>query len=568
MDPLREQVARARRRLVWEQFLGRCGWCLCAALAVAVVAMAVPRVLVIAGLPGGWDMWCLVGGLVAGLIAAVLWTYLSHRSLLEAAMEIDRRFDLRERVASSLSLSMEDAASDAGRAVADDAIRAVRRIEVGEKFPVPSDRRAWLPLVPAALALLLVAFVGIRQAASSANTEQSADVTEQVQRSVESARKKMAERSRQAKEQGLELAEGLFDEIERQAGKLAEKKNVDRTEAAVQLNDLAKQLQERQRQLGGKDGLKKQFQGLTQPGPGPADKAAEALRRGDFASAQQEIDDLQQQLQDGRLDQPAQQQLADQLGKMQQQLEDTVRAYEQAEANLQQQADEQRRQGNLADAGQTQQQLDELHEQQPLMDGLQQFSIQLGQCQQGIRQGNASRTNSALGQMSQQLGQMHQQSSEGEMLNDALEQLQLAKSAMTCSHCQGEGCAECQGNASGSMASDTHTKPSTGSSPGQTNRPAGQGIGTGPGGDLLSGQARGGVSELRDERVRAKPGKGPGVFGGWVEGPNVKGQVAEAIKQEMATHAAEPADPLTSEQLPRSRRDQAEQYFRLLREAP
>ena len=51
-----------------------------------------------------------------------------------------------------------------------------------------------------------------------------------------------------------------------------------------------------------------------------------------------------------------------------------------------------------------------------------------------------------------------------------------------------------------------------------------------------------------------------------VEGPNVTGDVAQQIKEEMATLEAEPADPLTSERLPNSRREHAEEYFRILRE--
>ena len=53
---------------------------------------------------------------------------------------------------------------------------------------------------------------------------------------------------------------------------------------------------------------------------------------------------------------------------------------------------------------------------------------------------------------------------------------------------------------------------------------------------------------------------------GLVEGPNIKGQVQQSIKDEMASQAAEPADPLTSERLPKNQRDQAQQYFDALRE--
>ena len=59
---------------------------------------------------------------------------------------------------------------------------------------------------------------------------------------------------------------------------------------------------------------------------------------------------------------------------------------------------------------------------------------------------------------------------------------------------------------------------------------------------------------------------GAATFGGLVEGPNIKGDVGQSIKEEMANLSAEPADPLTSERLPNSRREHAEQYFERLRE--
>ena len=53
---------------------------------------------------------------------------------------------------------------------------------------------------------------------------------------------------------------------------------------------------------------------------------------------------------------------------------------------------------------------------------------------------------------------------------------------------------------------------------------------------------------------------------GEAEGPNIRGQVGEAIKEEMAASASEPADPTVVEQLPKSRREHAEEYFNRLRE--
>jgi hypothetical protein len=89
-------------------------------------------------------------------------------------------------------------------------------------------------------------------------------------------------------------------------------------------------------------------------------------------------------------------------------------------------------------------------------------------------------------------------------------------------------------------------------------------MGMGPGQGIGARPEEKNATNLRDTRVRQNPGKGAATYGGMVEGPNVKGEVAESIKEEMATLSAEPADPLTSDRLPSSRREHAKQYFNIL----
>jgi DNA repair exonuclease SbcCD ATPase subunit len=480
------------------------------------------------------------------LIAAV-WTLFSRRTPLDAAIEIDRRFELRERVASSLSLSPDDQSSEAGRAVVNDALRAVSRIDVDEKFRIHLDRRAWWPIVPAAIAFVLVAFVD-RRAESSIEPDSAANIEKQVKQSAESLRKKIEERTKQAREKGLKDAEGLFKQIEQGARELTEKQNIDRTKAAVKLNDVAKQLEERRQQLGGKDGLKEQLQNMKNLGAGPAERAAQAMKQGDWKKALQEVEKLAKDLRDGKLDAQAKEQLAKQLQQMKEKLEAAAQAHQQAMDDLKKQIEKQREQGNLAKAGELQEKLDKLKQQQPQMDRLQQMAQQLGQVQQGMEQGNPEQAADAMSQLAQQLGQMQQEMNELEMLDAALAELELAKDAMACAECQGGGCEACQGAGFGKNLE------------GEPGMGMGEGRGIGPRPDDKN------ATNLRDTRVRQKPRQGTAVFGGMVEGPNIKGEVAQSIKEEMATLSAEPADPLTSERLPKSRRQHAEQYFQMLRE--
>src|SRR5688500_18022764 len=156
---IRKQVARARRRLWTELFLNRLIRCWFVTLLIAAIAIAVPRLIAIQNLPAEWTAWWMGSAIGAGLLIALVWTWVRGRSELDAAMEIDRRFGLKERIASSLSLTEEEASTPAGNALINDALRSIGRLEIGEHFRINLGRSAWLPLGPALLALLLVGFV-------------------------------------------------------------------------------------------------------------------------------------------------------------------------------------------------------------------------------------------------------------------------------------------------------------------------------------------------------------------------------------------------------------------------
>lgn len=553
MDQLRKQVARARRRLIIEQFLGRLIWCLLGALSLAAVAIAAPRVTVIEGIPANWDYAWLIGGCAAAILGAGVWTFVSNRSPIDAAIEIDRRFELRERVASSLSLSQEELSSEAGRAVINDALHAVGRIDVDEKFRVGIGRRAWWPLVPAAVVFALVAFVDNREASSSVDASAAAKMEQQTKNALDSFRKKLeVQRKKLAEDKGLKAADDMFKQIEEGTRELTQKEKLDPSKAHVKLNDLAKELEQKRQKLGGDNALKEQLQKMKDLGAGPADKAAQAMKQGDWNKAVQEMDKLAKELREGKLDKAGQEQLAKQLQKMKEKLEAAAEAHQQVMADLKKQIEEQKKGGNLAKAGELQQKLEQLQKQQPAMDRLQQLAQQMAQAQQGLQNGNGKKAADAMAQMAQQLGQMQKEMDQMKALDAMMDQMELAKDAMVCKNCNGKGCEECQGNMFGMNGNKNFT--------GKPGRGMGEGTGIG------DRPAERGDTNTRETHVRQNSRRGSATFGGLVEGPNIKGDVAQSIKEEMTKRAAEPADPLTSDRLPSSRREQAEQYFQALRE--
>jgi hypothetical protein len=133
-----------------------------------------------------------------------------------------------------------------------------------------------------------------------------------------------------------------------------------------------------------------------------------------------------------------------------------------------------------------------------------------------------------------------------------MEQLEMAKDAMACEACMGEGCADCQGMGGMNSLADSMNQ--------------GQGDGMGAGRGIGDRPDERNATNLRDTRVRQKPRQGAATFGGLVDGPNAKGDVVQSINEELETLSTKPADPLTNERLTKSRRQHAEEYFKLLRE--
>jgi len=534
-----------------ELLLQRLLRCWSAGLMVAVVAIGLPKLVLMESLPNGWAGWCLLATLTISTLAAILWTGWQGCNELTAAMEIDARYALRERVASSLSLDSRSAQSSAGQALLADASHILAPIDIAERFPIRLGRHAWFPLIPAALVFLLATFVDDRQAQSNADPLKSQVSRKQLDDATNMLRKRLAQNRRQAKKAGLKDAEALLQALEKETRKLQDTHTRQRSQALVKLNDLIRQVARRQQKLGSAQALRKQFAQMKNLGRGPADKLADAMKQGQWGIARRELDKLRQQLADGKLSPRARQQLTQQLLRMQKKLQAAADARQQAKNNLKNEIEKLRQQGDLTRAAQRQQQLDQLAAQQHQTNRLRKMARRVGQLGQSLADGDQQGVNSALRQMSQAMEHIEQELAEGELLNATQSQFQFTKDQFgdqECSQCQGAGCQACQ---SGLMNSRQGH--------------GGNGSGAAQGGFGPRPDEKNKVS-FRDSRVPQKPGRGAAVLTGEVDGPNRRGQVTEAIQKELAAQGSEPADPLVMEQLPRSRRENAEQYFNLLRE--
>lgn len=551
MDPLTQQVRRAQRRLNLAQWVGLLTWSLFGWLVVAALAVAAPKVW---AMPLDGQLWLfgwLGGAVAAGLLTAGVLLYWRRRGAGEAAMEIDRRCGLRERVASSLLLHPEERETEAGRALWQDATRRVERIDVAEEFRIRPRWTALLPLAPAGIVFLLTMVPNATFESGQEAAATTIAAKEQIKRSADDLRKKIAERKRLAEEQGLTDAGELFKKLQTGLDELAKRENVDRKQALVKLNDLSEQLEKRRQALGDKDDIREKLNQLKNMDQGPADKLVKSLKDGDVEEALKQLNDLKEKLAAGELPEEEQQQLAKQLDQMQQRLQDLADAHQQAKADLQQQVKQLQQAGDLEGAAKAQQQLDKLNAQNEQMQQLQEMGNQLAEAANSLKQGDAKQAADQLEKLAGQMENMQEQLEEMEMLDDAMQQIADAKEAMNCKQCQGQGCEACNG--------------------GGQRLAQGNGQGDKPGNGMGEGRGKGDRPEEEtdtggfESRVKGNVGPGKGVLAGEVGGANAKGQVREEIRNNITATKSAPPQPLTGQRLPKDHRDHVKQYLDSLR---
>lgn len=459
MEELKKQVRRAHRRMGFQRFAVVLGWCWFATLLMGLGVIAVDKlyptgVAAVKRALGAIDEFYLVGStaeawaavlwpalviaasLGIGLVVAAVWIIVTRREPLGAAIEIDRRFGLKERVSSTVAMPPEDRHTEAGRALVADAVRRASRIDVAGRFSIAPGKTLLLPLLPGVLAMLVALFVAQAKTEGPPPPQPKPPVVnKQVKKSTADLRKKLAQRRKRAEEMGLEEAKRLFEKLQ-EAARDMEAGNLQRKDALVKLNELARELQKHRDRLGGAEKIKKQLDQLKDLERGPADKFAKAVREGDLVKAAEELEAIKRELAGEGLTDEQKQQLANQLQQMQQKLNQMAQANREARQQLQQKIDQLRNNGQLAEADKLQQQLDKLLQQAPQLGQLEQMADKLEQCADCLREGEFDNALAALDQLQDDL---EQQLAEMDLMEEAMEQLRQARNQMNCQQCGGFG---------------------------------------------------------------------------------------------------------------------------------
>ncbi|MCH2125777.1 MAG: hypothetical protein MK165_13350 [Pirellulaceae bacterium] len=565
MEEIKRQVANAQRRLILNQFLRIFSWCLFTALLVATCAVAVPKlwVLQITADADHVALWnsSWIGGMTAvGLILAMVSTYLVRRSSIDAAIELDRRFGLKERISSTLTLAPAEVDSDTGQALVNDASRRVARVEVKDEFGINVHWRNLLPLLPALMIFALIMFVGNAEEPAKASQNTPDKIKQQVKNALDHAKPKLEQRRKRIAEKNLEDLEAMIKDMERHFDELSNDANINRKKVAMRINDLAKKLNDRRKQLGDPDEIRKQLDQLKKLQQGPAQKLGKAMRAGDFDKALSELKQLQEKLKNGGLNETEKKQLGDQLKQMQEKMQAMADAHKQAKKELEQMIQEKQRSGETAAAGDLQKKLDKMNRLNDQMNQLKQMASSMGKAAEQMKKGELQGAQKQLAEMADQMQNMQNAVEEMETLDDLMDQIADAKDAMNCESCQGSGCKMCQGDGFGQQALSNNLSNGGGS---QTGKP-GFGLGEGRGqGDRPKEKTESG--EYRS-KVGAKPKKGEAIRVGDADGPNASGTSKARIQDAIESALKEESDPLINTRLPRQERKHAEQYLEKFRQ--
>ncbi|MFK8113439.1 MAG: hypothetical protein AB8B91_14640 [Rubripirellula sp.] len=554
MNRIESKIQNARRRIV----LGRFGHALCialfAALVLATLAIALPALRVINVDYQTWIYAWIGGCSVAAFLGAGIYAFVTAPSVESVAAEVDRRFGLRERLSSSMTLPSEDEGTEFGIALKADAEKRAGQLEVADRFALKPSKLGWLPLsIIPVLAIVLMLVEPMSESSASSASKPDAVEVKQVQTVASQLKKRIQQQRRKAEQTGLKEAEDLFTKMESELDKIMKRKDMNKKDAMIAMNDLKKQLEERREQLGSSDQLKQALSQMKGLESGPGEKVAKSIAKGEFGKAEEMVKQLASKMRDGTLSEKDKAQLKKQVQAMQKAMQKAAAAHEQKKQDLQQKIDQARKQGNSAEAAKLQQQMNEMQQKDGQMKQMGKMAEAMSKASQAMEQGNSQEAADAMEQMADQLGEMADEMSELEDLDSAMDQLSQSKNQMRCKNCDGLGCQSCQGNGMGQFG-------------------MGQGQGQGEGNGLGQGNGFGDRPEQEEDtntyetQVRGKVKKGKAVLSGYADGANRKGVTREDLKAAIESAISEESDPSENQTLPRAEREHAQQYFDRLRE--
>ena len=553
-SPLETRVRQARRRLFTQALLNRLGLAWGCALALAVVWFLVEPVAVAGAKP--YLKWAVLGGLAGAATVTGVW--LGRRaapSPLAAALAIDQRFDLKERVTTALSLSPHDQSSSAGQALLADANARLERVVVPGKFPVRVGWRAlFLPAQAVAIALLALypppVLTMLAGGGSKSDDDQAQADEKAPPPKVAGPRpfiRPPAERPNKSEE---------LRQLEAELEKLYAENN---KEAAPD-KDRPDQVRERQEQIAkAEDRLKKREQEMAEKfqklqdqmgkmteldkgearRDGPAKEFEQALAKGDLKKAQEEVDRLQKKAREKKLDPKEQEQLKKQLEDLNNKVDKATREQKEKEKKLKDLIDQARRENRDAEA--LERELKNLQKDQQATKEMQELAKALKQAKQALDQNDMEGLADQLAQAGKQLENIQDDLQDFDDIEEHLQNLkQMKKNG--CEQCQGEG--KKKGEGGDKDDATGYAEGATGKRP-----------------ENKDAQTQAG----EEQRVRGffDP-KGRKLYGGSTTGPAFKKSSSVEMAGDIRQAVQEAPEAVEVQRLPKAAKEMVKEYFEKL----
>ena len=554
MSRIRALVRQAKLRLALATFGRSFAYTLSAASILSMLVILTKRQMVF---PFAVDTILLINFALA-VISSLAFTWLKMPEEVGVAQEVDKRCNLKERLSTSLSLEGDLAKSEIARALIADTEKSTGQINLTREFPLKPTRLFCFPclLVPCMFLLYLwMDPVGIAKAEPV--SESKVEEKNQVNEAAKLLKRQIQQRKRNASEKGLLEAEKLYGRLESKIDSVIKDPKMDQKQTMIAMNDLKKQLEQRSSQLSNPESFKKilaQMKGLQ---AGVGKEMLDAMKKGDYKSAKERIDQLANQLQKEGLSEQEKASLKKELDALGNALKKSIDAATQQKLQLERQLESAREAGDQAEVARLQEQLQSLDAQERQMQSLREMSDLMESASKSLDNDQLMDASASMEELAQRLDEMQKEASELKDLESTLGDIAQSKSAMRCQACSGSGCSQCSGSSmsSGQMAS----RQANGSGTAR-----GDGLGKGSGfGDRPE---TGSETNTYQTQVQGKLTEGKSVIAGIADGPNRKGVSREDLKQAIKASLKEQGSPSENQVIPRAEREHARQYFDQLRE--
>ena len=463
---------------------------------------------------------------------------------MRSAVEIDRRFGLRERISSALQLDVVEKESPVGLALLNDAATKVERIEVRDHFPIRSaPQTPWIALpFLSCLALFWVPDAELPQLnnISDATSERLNNIKNQTKPILEMIKKKRED----AEEKGLQEAADAFKKIEKKLEDFQKSSTVDSKKMLSDFNEIKKEIERKKESMGGSDSVKKALDNLKNIDKGPAEKIADALKDGNFEKAGDELDKMLKEMKSGNMTDDQKKQLAKQLEQMQKAIDKAQQQEKQAIEEAKKELAKAQNSGDLDKAAKLQKKIEQMEANAKKAQAVEKVSANLQKAQKAMQEGDEKGAQEALENLKEELGELAGDQESLEELEEMMDSLQDAKKASSCAECNGAGCGKCKSDKEGKDSKNAK----------------GEGKGAG---DREEEEHQ---TKNFDSQVRDQMRKGETTFGGKVGGPNRKGITREETLEAVLNSKPDDPDAIENMSLPKAQRDQQRDYFNSLRD--